>query len=122
MRGGVVELRSTIRTYARLQITAHPHPYLSHTNDRVRAYQLSRIKSIGSDIKVIDDLNSSVIYSPRPGVGVYFEGTNILAKVPGSDLHSSNAVLFFAHYDSISSIPGAADNGIGVAAAQHFPE
>ena len=122
VRGEVVGRQSTIRTYSRLQITARPHPYLSHANDRVRAYLLSRIKSIDSDIEVIDDLNSTVVYSSRPGVGVYFEGTNILVRVPGSNKHSSNAVLFSAHYDSVSSAPGATDNGIGTVAALHFLE
>lgn len=83
---------------------------------------MSRIKSTDSDIEVIDDLNSTVVYSPRPGVGVYFEGTNILVKVPGSDKHDTNAVLFSAHYDSVSSAPGATDNGIGAVAALHFLE
>jgi hypothetical protein len=109
-------------TYAWPQITARPHPYLSHANDHVRSYLLSRIKSIDSDIEIIDDLNSTVIYSPRPGTGAYFEGTNILVKIPGSDKHDSNAVLFSAHYDSVSSAPGATDNGIGVVAALHFLE
>lgn len=71
---------------------------------------------------MLDDLNSTVLYGPRPGVGVYFEGTNILVKVPGSGKHDSNAVLFSAHYDSVSSAPGATDNGIGVVAALHFLE
>ena len=62
------------------------------------------------------------MYSPRPGAGAYFEGTNILVKVPGSSKHDSNAVLFSAHYDSVSSAPGATDNGIGVVAALHFLE
>ena len=106
----------------KLQITARPHPYLSHANDHVRSYILSRIKSIDSDIEVVDDLNSTVVYSPRPGVGAYFEGTNILVKVPGSSRHESNAVLFSAHYDSVSSAPGATDNGIGAVAALHFLE
>jgi exosome complex RNA-binding protein Rrp4 len=60
--------------------------------------------------------------APVPGAGAYFEGTNILVKVPGSDKHDSNAVLFSAHYDSVSSAPGATDNGIGVVAALHFLE
>ena len=84
-------------------VTDHcpPHPYLSHVNGRVRVYLLSGIKSINSDIEAIDNLNSTVVCSPCPGVGVYFEGTSILAKVPGSDKHSSNAVLFSAHYDCL---------------------
>jgi hypothetical protein len=108
-------------THAWSQITARPHPYLSHANDHVRSYLLSRVKSIDSDIEVVDDLNSTVVYS-RPGAGVYFEGTNILVKIPGSGKHESNAVLFSAHYDSVSSAPGATDNGIGAVAALHFLE
>lgn len=108
-------------THAQSQITAHPHPYISHANDHVRSYLLSRIKSIGSDIEVIDDLNSTVAYS-LPEKGVYFEGNNILVKVPGSSKHESDAVLFSAHYDSVSSAPGATDNGIGAVAALHFLE
>jgi Zn-dependent M28 family amino/carboxypeptidase len=60
--------------------------------------------------------------------GVYFEGTNILVKIDGSvppqhvnnknDDNSSNieagGVLFSAHYDSVSTAPGATDNGMGV--------
>lgn len=103
------------------KITARPHPYLSHANDHVRSYLLSRIKSIHSDFEVVDDLNSTVLYT-NPGASVYFEGTNILVKVPGSDKHESNAVLFSAHYDSVSSAPGATDNGIGAVAALHFLE
>lgn len=108
-------------THARSQITARPHPYLSHANDHVRSYLLSRIKSLDSDIEIIDDLDSTVVYS-RPGASVYFEGTNILVKIPGSGKHESNAVLFSAHYDSVSSAPGATDNGIGAVAALHFLE
>ena len=113
---------ANIGTNMWLQITARPHPYLSHANDRVRSYLLSRIKSLDSDIEIIDDLNSTVVYAPRPGAGAYFEGTNILVKVPGSNKHDSNAVLFSAHYDSVSSAPGATDNGIGAVAALHFLE
>ena len=70
VRGRVVELRSTIRTHARLQITSRPHPYLLHANDCGRAYLLSRIKSIDPDTEVINDPNYAVVYSPHPGVGV----------------------------------------------------
>ena len=31
-------------------------------------------------------------------------------------------VLFSAHYDSVSTAPGATDNGIGVVVALHFLE
>ena len=111
-----------IGTHVWLQITARPHPYLSHANDHVRSYLLSRIKSVDSDIEIIDDLNSTVVFTLRPEAGAYFEGTNILVKVPGSGKHDTNAVLFSAHYDSVSTAPGATDNGIGAVAALHLLE
>ena len=99
----VVELSSCSQHPNLRTVTDHcpPHPYLSHVNGRVRVYLLSRIKSINSDIKAVNNLNSTVVCSPCPGVGVYFEGTSILAKVTGSNKHSSNAVLFSAHYDCL---------------------
>lgn len=47
---------------------------------------------------------------------VYFEGTNILLKIEGTDASSLDhgAVLFSAHYDSVSTAPGATDNAMGV--------
>lgn len=49
--------------------------------------------------------------------GVYFEGTNILVRIDGTDPNFSNTggVLFSAHYDSVSTAPGATDDGMGVA-------
>lgn len=61
-------------------------------------------------------MNSTVKYAidSTPPRSNYFEGTNILVKVPGSELNDSNAVLFSAHFDSVSTAPGATDNGIGL--------
>jgi acetylornithine deacetylase/succinyl-diaminopimelate desuccinylase-like protein len=49
--------------------------------------------------------------------GVYFEGTNILVKVDGTDpdYRVRGGVLFSAHYDSVSTAPGVTDDGMGVA-------
>lgn len=46
----------------------------------------------------------------------YFEGTNILVKIDGTDSPAinSNGVLFSAHYDSVSTAPGATDDGMAV--------
>jgi Zn-dependent M28 family amino/carboxypeptidase len=51
------------------------------------------------------------------GRGFYFEGTNILVKIDGTDAPAirSQGVVFSAHYDSVSTAPGATDNGMGVA-------
>jgi Zn-dependent M28 family amino/carboxypeptidase len=45
---------------------------------------------------------------------VYFEGTNLLLKIDGTDKEEQEAVLFSAHYDSVSTAPGATDDGMGV--------
>lgn len=101
-----------------LQITARPHPYNSHDNDRVRAYLLQRLQLIAEDypyLHVDDDLRSNGSWAGAHGV--YFEGTNILVKIDGTldpPNSDSNGVLFSAHYDSVSTAPGATDDGVGV--------
>lgn len=60
--------------------------------------------------------------------GVYFEGTNVLVKIDGSDPkhEKTGGVLFSAHYDSVSTASGATDDGMGVATliqlVQYFAE
>ena len=72
---------------------------------------------------------------------VYFEGNNILVKVHGMggapeskcfvDIKLGffnrvcgidNAVLFSAHFDSVSTAPGATDDGMSVVALMHMIE
>ncbi|CAA7263132.1 unnamed protein product [Cyclocybe aegerita] len=102
-------------------ITAHPHPYNSHANDHVREYLLSRLHTITQDyphVHIADDLSSNGSWAGSL-YGVYFEGTNLLVKIDGTDSSSSGAatggILFSAHYDSVSTAPGATDDGMGVA-------
>lgn len=117
-------------------ITRQFHPYNSHANDHVREYLLSRIeqiiamKNLGKDqVQVIDDNIANATFSSR-GTSVYFEGTNIIVAIRGSEddepldgKHGSAAVgrrsnnggvLVNAHYDSVSSGYGATDDGVGV--------
>jgi Zn-dependent M28 family amino/carboxypeptidase len=49
--------------------------------------------------------------------GVYFEGTNVLVKIDGLEDggRENGGVLFSAHYDSVSTAPGATDDGMAVA-------
>jgi len=96
------------------QIAAAPHPYNSHNNDRVRDYILSRVQaraSKHSDILVSDDVISNATYAG--GQIIYFEGNNILVRIAGKN--DNEAVLFSAHFDSVSTAPGATDDGMGVA-------
>lgn len=64
-----------------------------------------------SFVHVDDDLRSNGSWASA-SYGVYFEGTNLLVKIDGTEL--DDAVLFSAHYDSVSTAPGATDDGMGV--------
>ncbi|CAE7194976.1 hypothetical protein CFE70_007493 [Pyrenophora teres f. teres 0-1] len=111
-------------------ITRRFHPYNSHANDHVREYLLSRIQGIvatkhldGSQVEIIDDLTSNATFSSG-ATSVYFEGTNIIVAIRGSEddepfnstdrRPNNGGVLVNAHYDSVSSGYGATDDGVGV--------
>ncbi|KAF2688869.1 putative zinc metalloprotease [Lentithecium fluviatile CBS 122367] len=118
-------------------ITREFHPYNSHANDNVRKYLLSRVKDVvaakhlGNDrVQVIDDNVSNVTFSSG-NTSVYFEGTNIIVAIRGSEdkeafypaiqtplttarASMNGGVLVNAHYDSVSTGYGATDDGVGV--------
>lgn len=104
--------------YLERKIAGLPHPYNSHQNDVVREYILSRISDIAessSYTEVLDDLTSNVTFGSGETAS-YFEGSNILVRINGSDTNrESKGVLFSAHFDSVSTAPGATDDGMGVA-------
>ncbi|CCM01529.1 uncharacterized protein FIBRA_03585 [Fibroporia radiculosa] len=111
------------RAYADLhKITSQPHPFLSHTNDDVRTYLLSQVESIAAEydhVHVSDDTISNASWV-ADGPAVYFEGNNILVKIDGTDPPLSaphakpNGIMFSVHFDSVSTAPGATDDGMGV--------
>lgn len=116
-------------------ITRRFHPYNSHANDDVRGYLLSRVKDVikskklDNEVHVIDDTISNATFSSG-STTIYFEGTNIIVTIRGSEddepFHSplssppgerrpnNGGVLVNAHYDSVSSGYGATDDGVGV--------
>ncbi|QRV83685.1 Peptidase family M28 protein [Ceratobasidium sp. AG-Ba] len=69
------------------------------------------IASAYSGVEVLDDLISNGTYADAQIV--YFEGDNLLVKIDGTDT-SLPAVLFSAHFDSVSTGLGATDDGMGV--------
>ncbi|KAJ4370034.1 hypothetical protein N0V83_005798 [Neocucurbitaria cava] len=115
-------------------ITRRFHPYNSHANDDVRGYLLSRITDIvasrklnESQVEIIDDNVANATFSSG-STSVYFEGTNLIVAIRGSEDDESlndhdnsqrrpdnGGVLVNAHYDSVSSGYGATDDGVGVA-------
>jgi Zn-dependent M28 family amino/carboxypeptidase len=96
---------------------------LSHANDAVHDYLLSRLEPIVASqpyIHLSNDLISNATFvGQRTASGTsatYYEGTNILVKIDGTDAPAveSSGVLFSAHYDSVSTAPGATDDGMSI--------
>ncbi|KAF7311356.1 Peptide hydrolase [Mycena kentingensis (nom. inval.)] len=108
------------QAYADLhEITARPHPVLSHANDLVHAFLVDRVTAIAKEyahVEVVDDVVSNASW-PAWGnsqAAVYNEATNVLVKVEGTE-PTERGVLFSAHYDSVSTASGTTDDGMGVA-------
>lgn len=127
-------------------LTSSYHPYNSRRNDDVHAWLLERINSIVKEnvdasgyapdtaptVHVFDDNVSNSTFSsgglfPSLGISVYFEGTNLIVYIPGTEDGTAtwwldpngkpskrNAVLVNAHYDSVSTGFGSTDDGVGV--------
>lgn len=106
------------------QITGEFRPYNAHSNDDVRDFLLKRITDIvkenqingyDGEIEIVDDNSSNVLFEGgnANGLTVYFEGTNIMVLVRGTDATLS-PVLVNAHYDSVSTGYGATDDGMAV--------
>lgn len=124
------------------------HPYNSRRNDQVRDWLLTRIEAIlkrntveadqgEAPAIIFSDITSNVTFSTEgrkgnaapgreAGLSVYFEGTNIIVYIRGSNDESGDwwntnrrargrgGVLVNAHYDSVSTGFGATDDGVGV--------
>lgn len=119
-------------------LTSGFRPYNSRQNDKIHEWLLHRINEIldtanpaaaeetTPDVFVFDDTRSNLTFS-RDDLAVYFEGTNILVYIRGTEDDSEQwwelpegrpkdkgGVLVNAHYDSVSTGYGATDDGVGV--------
>lgn len=123
------------------------HPFNSRENDKVRNWLLTRIEKIlkengissssaTSSVVVFSDITSNLTFSIEgrlkdagpgrdPGYSVYFEGSNIIVYIRGSEDEPGDwwtadrkpqgkGVLVNAHFDSVSTGYGATDDGVGV--------
>lgn len=122
-------------------LTAQYHPYNSHRNDFVHDWLISRIEDIlknnnasSSAAYIFDDQLSNLTSSAsgvaalkKSGISVYFEGTNIITYIRGTEDDKSewwteedgkpserHGVMVNAHYDSVSTGYGSTDDGVGV--------
>lgn len=90
-------------------IAREPHPSGSSAHAQVRDYIISELENLGlhPEIQEVD---------VAPGMSKRYSGKleNIVVRIPGTD--SSKPLMLAAHYDSVATAPGAADDGSGVAA------
>ncbi|MEU2156433.1 M20/M25/M40 family metallo-hydrolase [Streptomyces sp. NPDC019396] len=107
---------SAARATAHLeQIAQRPHPTGTPDNARVREYLVRTARSLGAAVTVQSgDVVRPDWGNPFPAAKVH----NVIARVPGSEPGTSGgkALLLVAHYDSVPTGPGAADDGAAVAA------
>ena len=90
-------------------ISQKPHRIGTPELASVRYYILEHLRAIG--------LNPSVqnTFATRQSADVLFTGevANIIVRIQGTK--SDGAIMLMAHYDTVSTSPGAADSGSGVA-------
>lgn len=91
-------------------IAAQPHPVGSAEHAHVRDYLVTQLAALGAQPEVQNTTTVDARGIPYRGVNVY----NVLGRLRGTD--NSRAVMLTGHYDSVSTGPGASDDGSGVAA------
>lgn len=109
------------------EITVAPHPYTSHENDKVHDYLLERVDGILSGCSFgsfTDDYKTKssslfqederLVFTTKQARVVYFESSNILAKLEGKNPNLPG-LLLSAHFDSVPTSNGATDDGKGIA-------
>jgi hypothetical protein len=89
-------------------VAQKPHPIGSEEHESVRGYLLEALNQLG----LITEVQTTI--GTYPGYAQVAKVHNILGRLPG--IASDKAVLLVAHYDSVPTGPGAADNGASVAA------
>ena len=103
---------------------------LDSTIDDMSRHEYDSVLSEKSPAIIFNDMTSNVSSSSSSGgsgISVYFEGTNIIVYIRGSEDDQSDwwldhdakpkgkgGVLVNAHYDSVSLGYGATDDGVGV--------
>jgi Peptidase family M28 len=90
------------------EIASVPHPIGSQANAQTRAYVVKTLESLGWETQRQVELGMS---QEDGAVGFI---SNVVARLRGTG--DGKAVMLVAHYDSVPTGPGAADDGAAVAA------
>jgi hypothetical protein len=96
------------------EIAQRPHPTGTADNARVRDYIVAAARAAGAEVQVeTGEVLRQDQGNPFPTAVV----SNVIARIPGSAPGTSGgkALLLVAHYDSVPTGPGAADDGAAVA-------
>ncbi|MEU3934992.1 M20/M25/M40 family metallo-hydrolase [Streptomyces sp. NPDC029044] len=102
---------SAARAMKDAEVIGHaPHPMGSAGAAEVRKHLQKRLTALGGRVSV----RTGTVAVNEEGTAKVGEVTNVLASFPGTD--PTGTVLLVAHYDSVPAGPGAADNGVNVAA------
>ena len=91
-------------------ISRAPHPIGSAANAAVREYLVAQLAGLGLNPQVFEAVGVS---NGRRRITIG-NTRDIVGRLPGTA--NSRAVMLVAHYDSVSTGPGAADDGAAVAA------
>ncbi|MDQ1744919.1 MAG: hypothetical protein QOE23_3258 [Pseudonocardiales bacterium] len=103
---------STSRARAHVAvIAAEPHPTGSPANAAVRDYLLGQLSELGLEPSV--EPRTPLRPVDPPGLPVLARVHNLTASLPGEP--TLPTVVLMAHYDSVPTAPGAADDAAGVA-------
>lgn len=90
-------------------ITEQWHPAGSAANDRVREYLLGELRALGLTPTTDTRVAARSADSQASAAGTV---TNVQARIPGTA--PTGRILLAAHYDSVPTGPGAADDGAGL--------
>ena len=91
-------------------ISQKPHPVGSPELVVVRDYIIAQLRTIGLEPSTQHTLSTRQM---RADVLLAGEVTNVMTRLAGTE--SNGAILLMAHYDTVSTSPGAVDNASGVA-------
>jgi Peptidase family M28 len=90
------------------QIGQKPHPTGTRENADARQYLLMQLKALGFE----PEIQSAFVVNPQKKQAGRIH--NVLVRIPGTS--AGKTLLLSAHYDSVHTGPGAADDGGSVAA------
>ena len=92
------------------EFATEPRPVGSEANERTERYLVEQLRDAGMTVEVQEAVGAN----SSPGRATFGRVDNIIATVPGSD--PTGTLFLAAHHDSSEKGPGAADDGVAVAA------